>query len=295
MEIVLQMRGTNGATVKDIVDLRKFMRMQMQDNQRTASMILKKLEANMDETKILHTLSCEMSYQNDFSARISREGFYQGARERLSGFSQRLSNYPAYSSEKDAGSSLAEESAHLAAMISSKSEESNYKSNVLQAQGDIDNFSRVDIDNFDVGAFHEGQGGIPPSIPPATPNGELLHWVPILDKEVIVPNILKEDVSLTGSWNRIDVDHEAQLLVDINSGSHKIRPSSLESTASRRDTPSHRKDTPSHQNGWSNEIRHPPHVSVLIPDGSAAPSPVTLIKQRPHASSPPTASTRTVL
>ena len=55
--------------------------------------------------------------------------------------------------------SLAEESAHLAAMTSSKSDESNYNSNVLQAQGDIDNFSRVDIDNFDVGPFHEGKGG----------------------------------------------------------------------------------------------------------------------------------------
>jgi hypothetical protein len=43
MEVVLQLRGTNQATVKDIVDLRKFMRLSMQENHKLSTYILAKL------------------------------------------------------------------------------------------------------------------------------------------------------------------------------------------------------------------------------------------------------------
>merc|ERR1719163_2301216 len=43
MQVVLQLRGTNQATVKDIVDLRKFMRLSMQEHYKQTSLILEKM------------------------------------------------------------------------------------------------------------------------------------------------------------------------------------------------------------------------------------------------------------
>merc|ERR1711865_752959 len=45
MDVVLQLRGTNQATVKDVVDLRKFMRKSMSDSYRQTSMIIERLDA----------------------------------------------------------------------------------------------------------------------------------------------------------------------------------------------------------------------------------------------------------
>merc|ERR1719326_2565870 len=44
MEVVLQLRGTNHATVKDIVDLRKFMRRSMLEAHKQTTMILERLD-----------------------------------------------------------------------------------------------------------------------------------------------------------------------------------------------------------------------------------------------------------
>eukprot|EP00928_Gymnodinium_smaydae_P001593 TRINITY_DN10579_c0_g4_i1.p1 TRINITY_DN10579_c0_g4~~TRINITY_DN10579_c0_g4_i1.p1 ORF type:complete len:733 (+),score=139.03 TRINITY_DN10579_c0_g4_i1:277-2199(+) len=44
MEVVLQLRGTNQATVKDIVDLRKFMRLSMAENYKQSAKILEMLQ-----------------------------------------------------------------------------------------------------------------------------------------------------------------------------------------------------------------------------------------------------------
>eukprot|EP00928_Gymnodinium_smaydae_P001587 TRINITY_DN10579_c0_g1_i1.p1 TRINITY_DN10579_c0_g1~~TRINITY_DN10579_c0_g1_i1.p1 ORF type:complete len:683 (+),score=135.84 TRINITY_DN10579_c0_g1_i1:60-2108(+) len=45
MEVVLQLRGTNQATVKDIVDLRKFVRMTMLENYKQTASIIEKLDS----------------------------------------------------------------------------------------------------------------------------------------------------------------------------------------------------------------------------------------------------------
>eukprot|EP00928_Gymnodinium_smaydae_P097682 TRINITY_DN8907_c1_g6_i1.p1 TRINITY_DN8907_c1_g6~~TRINITY_DN8907_c1_g6_i1.p1 ORF type:complete len:774 (+),score=213.81 TRINITY_DN8907_c1_g6_i1:258-2324(+) len=47
MEIVLELRGTNTATVRDIVGLRKFMRLSMAENYRQTSEILQRLDTQM--------------------------------------------------------------------------------------------------------------------------------------------------------------------------------------------------------------------------------------------------------
>eukprot|EP00929_Paragymnodinium_shiwhaense_P052959 TRINITY_DN2651_c0_g2_i1.p1 TRINITY_DN2651_c0_g2~~TRINITY_DN2651_c0_g2_i1.p1 ORF type:complete len:846 (+),score=209.53 TRINITY_DN2651_c0_g2_i1:81-2618(+) len=53
MEVVLQLRGTNQATVKDIVDLRKFMRLGIQENYKQSCDILAKLEEQANLTNDL--------------------------------------------------------------------------------------------------------------------------------------------------------------------------------------------------------------------------------------------------
>merc|ERR1712032_871702 len=44
MEMVLQLRATNQATVKDIVDLRKFMRSSMTRNQKQIDKVIEKMD-----------------------------------------------------------------------------------------------------------------------------------------------------------------------------------------------------------------------------------------------------------
>jgi len=57
MEVILQLRGTNQATVKDIVDLRKFMRLSMLETYKQTTMILEKLNdlhnEGAESTKLL--------------------------------------------------------------------------------------------------------------------------------------------------------------------------------------------------------------------------------------------------
>eukprot|EP00927_Polykrikos_kofoidii_P040960 TRINITY_DN3490_c0_g2_i1.p1 TRINITY_DN3490_c0_g2~~TRINITY_DN3490_c0_g2_i1.p1 ORF type:complete len:725 (-),score=127.75 TRINITY_DN3490_c0_g2_i1:414-2534(-) len=58
MEVVLQLRGTNQATVKDIVDLRKFMRQAMMENYRQTTTIIDQLKEGADVT-------AELIYKTD--------------------------------------------------------------------------------------------------------------------------------------------------------------------------------------------------------------------------------------
>eukprot|EP00927_Polykrikos_kofoidii_P025277 TRINITY_DN2274_c0_g1_i2.p1 TRINITY_DN2274_c0_g1~~TRINITY_DN2274_c0_g1_i2.p1 ORF type:complete len:730 (+),score=121.52 TRINITY_DN2274_c0_g1_i2:51-2192(+) len=49
MEVVLQLRGTNQATVKDVVDLRKFMRQAMMENYKQTTIIIEQLKEGAEE------------------------------------------------------------------------------------------------------------------------------------------------------------------------------------------------------------------------------------------------------
>merc|ERR1719183_2974034 len=60
MEVVLQLRGTNHATVKDIVDLRKFMRKSMLETFKHTTKILERL----DEGKRFDNFTSEMVYRH---------------------------------------------------------------------------------------------------------------------------------------------------------------------------------------------------------------------------------------
>merc|ERR1719183_478350 len=53
MEVVLQLRGTNAATVKDIVDLRKFMRLSMTENLKQTTFILERLDEGAADRQMM--------------------------------------------------------------------------------------------------------------------------------------------------------------------------------------------------------------------------------------------------
>jgi len=55
MEVILELRGCNSATVKDIVDLRKFMRLSLQENFKQTNLILQKLEAGAKKSEDIFT------------------------------------------------------------------------------------------------------------------------------------------------------------------------------------------------------------------------------------------------
>lgn len=153
MEVVLQLRGTNQATVKDIVDLRKFMRLSMQENFKQTTFILDKLS---EGAKITETMMCNM-------VSMGPEGSTKKAFE-------------------------------------------DYGPDFCMQQVDAEGSSEgPDWQRQASLSTWEVEGGIAPVMPAATPNGQLLSWVPIgITQLHSTAAQYSDELALKGSWSALE-------------------------------------------------------------------------------------------
>lgn len=170
MDVVLQLRGTNQATVRDIVDLRKFIRQAMKEHYNQTKQILEKLSEGAKAS----------------AAMMQKFGPADGVTENGTLQPSKMAGHTYYSSVDSSQKELLADE--------------------LAGNSDLTNHAPKVGDHFDVGPFHEVNGSLPPSPPRMTPNGQLLHWIPVVDPDYIPPAgyAFTENVTLTGSWSQLD-------------------------------------------------------------------------------------------
>eukprot|EP00929_Paragymnodinium_shiwhaense_P053369 TRINITY_DN26706_c0_g1_i3.p1 TRINITY_DN26706_c0_g1~~TRINITY_DN26706_c0_g1_i3.p1 ORF type:complete len:760 (-),score=159.69 TRINITY_DN26706_c0_g1_i3:99-2378(-) len=125
MDVVLQLRGSNQATVKDIVDLRKFMRLAMLENYKQSTVLMEELQrlTNLQEKAFAHLP--DMPDKVEHTKRLSVNPFempnYVGKKDRSSVISSReeVQEQPAAVVVMDSAPSLAnlEEVKHSESLV----------------------------------------------------------------------------------------------------------------------------------------------------------------------------------
>lgn len=192
MEVVLQLRGTNQATVKDIVDLRKFMRLLMQEQTKTTAVILDKLS---EGTKLSQLLALkmnvditELSPTESMKWSESMGRFVKQASPDESSIRQ-TSEDGTFNNEDSSASNLM-----LSATPNISAEcDLDDPDTVMQAKARMDSLSEDFLGEY---SFDRG---LPPQPPHLTPNGQLLSLIPISnDINLEISKDINPDVILNG-------------------------------------------------------------------------------------------------
>lgn len=172
MEVVLALRGTNQATVKDVVDLRKFMRMSMQQNLKQTQQVLDFIRQGTQETQKMVSSVTErhVPSSRDVDRNHSTEVAAFGSRSD----SMKFMNH------------------------------SSYAQPTLQSEFIRHDAGLVKDSKKRLRWSQQPEHSALPTLPPPTPNGQLLSQVPI---DLINPAAINADssehVGLTGDWEPV--------------------------------------------------------------------------------------------
>jgi hypothetical protein len=226
MEIVLQLRGSNQATVKDIVDLRKFMRKSLQDHYRQTNKILERLNdgAKLTQQLTAHFTGKPISQADaDPNAKAhiqaglfsTDSSIFHNASESVSA-SQGASGFVKSYGEKLSQSS---EKPLFPSEFSSDLQEDSSCHSLQHEAMDLRRQWTGEEEHKSLNYFED----LPPALPLSTPDGELLciQWIPIAhtapgngQSKTPLPN----GNGLKGAWSLLDPEALSHELSTIPEG-----------------------------------------------------------------------------
>lgn len=197
MEIVLKLRGSNTATVKDIVDLRKFMRLQMQENQAQTALILEKLRGGAQFTEDFRasmTTQIQRTMSTLFNSRDSTINDRSGDSMTSAQMRNTFSSYTQPESQKLRGALSSRSS-------KSSAKQDRYSIHTFQedASKEVDEVS----DLFDLQESQEDRDAPDLSQPPSTQAAKFL--TESIKEGAHVVSLDGEVVSLTNSWEVLNL------------------------------------------------------------------------------------------